>query len=172
MFLSPFLRSFSDPLSIALTVFVDSYLWRGLLWPELAGQYFNVYQGKSAEWGVCWLFNFTPWHSLMIFDIWQVSPFYVYFTTHLPKLLLTGLPLAILGLIVDSEARSLSIPYFAFILLLSFHGHKEWRFIIYVIPIWNIVAARGAAWLWVVSSNGPNTNLINKLVPVKIFDSS
>lgn len=114
--------------SLALTVLIDSYLWKQLVWPELAGQYFNVYQGKSAEWGV--------------------SPFHAYFVAHLPKLLLTGLPLAILGLIVDSEVRSLVVPYVTFMLLLSFHGHKEWRFIIYAVPIWNIAAGRGAAWLY------------------------
>jgi alpha-1,6-mannosyltransferase len=36
-----------------LTVAVDSYFWgRGAVWPELSGLYFNVYEGKSAEWGV------------------------------------------------------------------------------------------------------------------------
>ena len=39
--------------SLALTVLVDSYFWqRWPLWPELYGIYFNVVQGKSAEWGV------------------------------------------------------------------------------------------------------------------------
>lgn len=38
---------------IALTVVVDSYFWQKWpLWPELYGIYFNVVQGKSAEWGV------------------------------------------------------------------------------------------------------------------------
>lgn len=37
----------------ALTVLVDSYFWqRWPIWPELYGLYFNVLQGKSAEWGV------------------------------------------------------------------------------------------------------------------------
>jgi hypothetical protein len=35
------------------TVIVDSYFWdHWPLWPEFAGFYFNVYQGKSSEWGV------------------------------------------------------------------------------------------------------------------------
>jgi alpha-1,6-mannosyltransferase len=38
----------------AITISIDSYFWdRWPLWPEFAGLYFNVYQGKSAEWGVC-----------------------------------------------------------------------------------------------------------------------
>jgi alpha-1,6-mannosyltransferase len=37
----------------ALTVLVDSYLWQKWpLWAELYGIYFNVVQGKSADWGV------------------------------------------------------------------------------------------------------------------------
>lgn len=37
----------------ALTVSVDSYFWdRAFLWPEFNGIYFNVFEGKSSEWGV------------------------------------------------------------------------------------------------------------------------
>jgi hypothetical protein len=36
-----------------LTITVDSYFWnRYPLWPEFSGIYFNVVEGKSAEWGV------------------------------------------------------------------------------------------------------------------------
>jgi alpha-1,6-mannosyltransferase len=36
-----------------LTILVDSYFWgQHLLWPELYAVYFNVYQGKSSDWGV------------------------------------------------------------------------------------------------------------------------
>jgi alpha-1,6-mannosyltransferase len=41
--------------SIAVTLLVDSYFWQSwpwLTWPEMQGIYFNVVQGKSAEWGV------------------------------------------------------------------------------------------------------------------------
>lgn len=37
---------------LATTVLVDSYFWSELVWPELSGILFNVYEGKSAEWGV------------------------------------------------------------------------------------------------------------------------
>ena len=37
----------------AITVSIDSYFWdQWPLWPELFSIYFNVYEGKSAEWGV------------------------------------------------------------------------------------------------------------------------
>ncbi|KAI0760984.1 Alg9-like mannosyltransferase family-domain-containing protein [Trametes elegans] len=112
----------------ALTVLVDSYFWQKWpLWPELYGIYFNVLQGKSAEWGI------SPWH--------------MYFTSSLPKLLLSAAPLSILGALLDRRIRALLLPYVAFILLLSGLGHKEWRFVIYVVPVFNIAAARAAAWL-------------------------
>jgi hypothetical protein len=40
---------------------VDSYFWnKSLLWPEFSGIYFNVIQGKSAEWGVIVVFPAFP----------------------------------------------------------------------------------------------------------------
>jgi alpha-1,6-mannosyltransferase len=39
--------------SLALTVSIDSYFWdQWPLWPEVSSIYFNVYEGKSADWGV------------------------------------------------------------------------------------------------------------------------
>lgn len=114
--------------AVALTVAIDSYFWNQWpLWPELYGFYFNVYLGKSAEWGTS-----AP-HS--------------YFSIHLPKLLLGALPLAILGFILDYRVRSLLLAPVLFVLGLSALKHKEWRFVIYVVPLVNIAAARGARWL-------------------------
>ncbi|KAI9061200.1 glycosyltransferase family 22 protein [Trametes sanguinea] len=114
--------------SVVATVLVDSYFWqRWPLWPELYGVYFNVFEGKSADWGV--------------------SPYHTYFSGHLLKLLLSAAPLSALGALLESRIRSLLVPYLTFIVLISALGHKEWRFIIYVVPAFNIAAARGASWL-------------------------
>ncbi|KAF9260107.1 hypothetical protein L218DRAFT_962889 [Marasmius fiardii PR-910] len=115
--------------SIALTTSVDTYFWQApnLLWPELSGLYFNVIQGKSSEWGT--------------------SPPYTYFTAYLPKLLLTALPLSGLAFIFDHRIRSILLPYISFIVLISALGHKEWRFIVYVVPIFNVAASRTARWM-------------------------
>lgn len=61
------------------------------------------------------------------------------------------MPLALLGLIVDSHSRELVVAPVAFITLISFIGHKEWRFIVYIVPILNVIAARGASWMYVGS---------------------
>jgi alpha-1,6-mannosyltransferase len=43
--------------SVAVTVLIDSYFWdQWPLWPEIFSIYFNVYEGKSAEWGVSIIF--------------------------------------------------------------------------------------------------------------------
>ncbi len=54
-----------------------------------------------------------------------------------------------LGAILDKRIRGLLVPYVAFLLLISGLGHKEWRFVIYSVPAFNIAAARGANWLYV-----------------------
>ncbi|KAH9481156.1 putative Dol-P-Man:Man(7)GlcNAc(2)-PP-Dol alpha-1,6-mannosyltransferase [Psilocybe cubensis] len=115
-------------ISLLLTLFVDSYFWnKSLLWPEFSGIYFNVIEGKSSEWGT--------------------SPPLTYITSYLPKLLLGALPLSIIGFAIDHRIRSLLLPSMAFIALISNLGHKEWRFIIYVVPIFNVAAARGSKWM-------------------------
>ncbi|KAF4614053.1 hypothetical protein D9613_007414 [Agrocybe pediades] len=109
--------------SVSLTVLVDSYFWNAFpLWPEFSAIYFNVLEGKSAEWGV--------------------SPPSTYFISYLPKLLLGSLPLSIIGIFIDNRLRTLLLPALAFVALMSMLGHKEWRFIVYVVPACNIAAAR------------------------------
>ena len=72
---------------------------------------------------------------------------------YLPKLLLGSLPLSLFGAVIDSRIRSLLFPAVCFITLISWLGHKEWRFIIYVVPIFNIAAAHGASYLFVMISS-------------------
>ncbi|KAG8886848.1 dolichyl-P-Man:Man(7)GlcNAc(2)-PP-dolichol alpha-1,6-mannosyltransferase [Tulasnella sp. 332] len=113
----------------ACTIIVDSYFWQQFpLWPEVATIYFNIVQGKSSDWGV--------------------SPFRAYFTAFLPKMLHTSLPLAVFGILVDNTIGSMLLAPLFFVTCLSFIGHKEWRFVVYVAPIFNIVAARGASWVY------------------------
>ena len=51
--LIPLLYIYTQTFPPALTITVDSYFWnRYPLWPEFSSIYFNVVEGKSAEWGV------------------------------------------------------------------------------------------------------------------------
>ncbi|KAG7191459.1 dolichyl-P-Man:Man(7)GlcNAc(2)-PP-dolichol alpha-1,6-mannosyltransferase [Scheffersomyces spartinae] len=130
--------------------FVDSYFWGYWVIPEFSAMYFNVLQGKSSEWGV--------------------EPFWSYFTVHLPKLFkLILIPLLLKGFASDpaddgstgsnaaNDPAVVVVPHPArhglrilftssllYVIAMSFQPHKEWRFIIYVIPIFALQAANGA----------------------------
>jgi alpha-1,6-mannosyltransferase len=82
----------------------------------------------------------------------QTSPFYAYFLIHLPRLLQCWLPCALYACWVDTPALVLLAPAFAFVGLLSLLGHKEWRFIVYVVPLFNIAALQGQDLLCVRSA--------------------
>ncbi|RXK35039.1 hypothetical protein M231_07692 [Tremella mesenterica] len=131
--------------SLALSAPLDYYLWRQVLphptlptftstwqiiWPEASSMAYNVLEGGAAEWGI-------------------MSRHY-YFTNSLPKLLLGSLPFLLFGLAAWAGVLA-SIFGPAIITMvggMSFIGHKEWRFIVYVIPVLNLLAAITAAQMW------------------------
>lgn len=110
----------------ALTVAVDSSFWGYWTWPEAYGVWFNVVRNESAkQWGT------SPW--------W-------YYIKHLPLLLLAAGPFVLLAGLVQSVRRRVSwivgvLPAVAMIGAMSTLGHKEWRFIAYVVPWLNVPAA-------------------------------
>ncbi|KAJ7961976.1 Mannosyltransferase [Quillaja saponaria] len=111
-------------LSIGLTILVDSIMWKRLLWPEFEVFWFNSILNRSSEWGT--------------------HPFHWYFTSALPRSLLAAYPLSLLGILVDRRVRSFILPIFSFILLYSKLPHKELRFIISSVPVFNLSAAIAA----------------------------
>jgi alpha-1,6-mannosyltransferase len=54
----------------------------------------------------------------------------------------------VLNVATRQRSLDLLVPLLAFVALYSFLPHKEWRFIIYVIPGLTGVAAAGASWIW------------------------
>ncbi|WVW82300.1 hypothetical protein I302_104306 [Kwoniella bestiolae CBS 10118] len=121
-----------------------------VLWPELSALHYNLLQGQSANWGV------MPWH--------------YYLTNSLPKILMISLPLGgaagviwvlrMVGIKVGgkegakiSEGVGEILKVFGggvvcLIGAMSLVGHKEWRFIIYSVPILQLISSFGAAGLW------------------------
>ena len=82
-----------------------------------------------------------------------MSPWHFYFTSALPRLLLNPLTYGLILLAVSApatRARALAIliPTLSFVALYSLLPHKEWRFIIYVVPPLTVVSSLGASWLW------------------------
>ncbi|GAA5838529.1 hypothetical protein JCM11251_003417 [Rhodosporidiobolus azoricus] len=115
--------------SVAASIALDTPMWQSAswLWPEGQAAWFNVVEGKSAEWGV--------------------APFYFYLFPTLPRLLHLTLPFAFFSLAVDRRTRRLLWPCVGFIALMSLLTHKEWRFIVYVVPAFFIAAAAGVVGL-------------------------
>ncbi|CAA0820343.1 Dol-P-Man\\x3aMan(7)GlcNAc(2)-PP-Dol alpha-1-6-mannosyltransferase [Striga hermonthica] len=113
---------------IGLTVFVDSIPWRRLLWPEFEVFWFNSVLNKSSEWGT--------------------HAFHWYFTSALPRSLLAAYPLFALGVFLDRRVLLYIIPVFSFVLLYSKLPHKELRFIISSLPMFNFSAAVAASRIY------------------------
>ncbi|XP_019450137.1 PREDICTED: dol-P-Man:Man(7)GlcNAc(2)-PP-Dol alpha-1,6-mannosyltransferase isoform X1 [Lupinus angustifolius] len=109
---------------IGVTILVDSIMWKRLLWPEFEVFWFNSVLNKSSKWGT--------------------HAFHWYFTSALPRALLAAYPLSLFGLLVDRRVRSFTFPVLAFILLYSKLPHKELRFIISSVPIFNLSASIAA----------------------------
>ena len=125
-------------IGLTLTVPIDTFFWKTYppttLWPELSGFLYNIYHNNAQNWGT------EPWH--------------FYFTSALPRLLLNPLllqiclPFAILMPIFRRPATDILIPNLLFVGIYSFQPHKEWRFIIYVIPPLLAIASASASWIW------------------------
>ncbi|XP_073150158.1 dol-P-Man:Man(7)GlcNAc(2)-PP-Dol alpha-1,6-mannosyltransferase isoform X2 [Henckelia pumila] len=110
---------------IGLTILIDSVFWRKLLWPELEVFWFNSILNRSSEWGT---------HS-----------FHWYFTSALPRSLLAAYPLFLLGILLDRRVWFYIFPVLSFVLLYSKLPHKELRFIISSLPMFNFSAAMAAS---------------------------
>nr|XP_043624070.1 dol-P-Man:Man(7)GlcNAc(2)-PP-Dol alpha-1,6-mannosyltransferase isoform X1 [Erigeron canadensis] len=125
--------------SIGLTILVDSIMWQKLLWPEFNVFWFNSVLNRSSEWGT--------------------HPFYWYFTSALPRSLLAAYPLFMLGVILDKRIVFYILPVLSFVILYSKLPHKELRFVISSVPIFNLSAAIAASRIY----NNRKKNLWNLL---------
>ncbi|KAH7659253.1 Dolichyl-P-Man:Man(7)GlcNAc(2)-PP-dolichol alpha-1,6-mannosyltransferase protein [Dioscorea alata] len=126
-------------LCIGLTILVDTIMWGRVLWPELEVFWFNSVLNRSSEWGT--------------------HAFHWYFTSALPRSLLVAYPLFMLALLLDRRLWQYIVPVFSFVLIYSKLPHKELRFIIGAVPIFNVAAAITASrvynnrkktlWRWI-----------------------
>ncbi|XP_011406378.2 PREDICTED: dol-P-Man:Man(7)GlcNAc(2)-PP-Dol alpha-1,6-mannosyltransferase-like [Amphimedon queenslandica] len=139
--------TYSLPVGVALlglTVFVDSYFWRRWVWPEGEVLWYNTILNKSSNWGT--------------------SPVWWYFTSALPRSLLFSLFLIPYGMYYDfGRVTLLLIPALGFVGVYSLLPHKELRFIMYSIPLFNVASAVGHAQIW---KNKKKLHLIFPLISI------
>jgi alpha-1,6-mannosyltransferase len=145
-------------IGLLCTIPLDSFFWQSFpLWPEWIAFYYNTIQGHSADWGV------SPWHH--------------YFANALPRLLLNPatfllcIPVALLNVATRRRSLDLLTPLLSFVALYSFLPHKEWRFIIYVIPGLTGVSAAGASWIWTRRSKSIIYALLSLVLAASILFS-
>lgn len=143
-------------IGLLCTVSIDSFFWQSFpLWPEWIAFYYNTIQGHSADWGV------SPWH--------------FYFANALPRLLLNPatyllcIPVAVLNAATRRRSLDLLIPLLSFVALYSFLPHKEWRFIIYILPGLTGVASAGASWIWTRRSKSAIYAFLSLLLATSIL---
>lgn len=172
IFTNTFLLVAGTLVGVVLTAGIDSYFWGHWLVPEFEGFKFNIVHGQSVNWGV--------------------EPYRAYFTKyitnffrppHVTVLSLLGFftdpaydgkPIEVTEdqkLVISHPARhSLRILYLAsliYVALMSFQPHKEWRFIVYVIPVFTLLAANGLTALF----HKRGTSLAHKLLLVILLAS-
>ena len=71
----------------------------------------------------------------------QTQPLWWYFLSALPKCLLLPVLFLPYGLYIDRRSHVIFISATIYVALYSFLPHKELRFIIYTVPLFNLVAA-------------------------------
>lgn len=173
LFHNVFMLAAGSIVGLVATYTVDSYFWGYSVLPELLAFVFNVIAGNSAAWGT--------------------EPYFSYFTKYITNFFRPPhvLILAVLGLrsdpaddgtpmkltedkrlIVTHPARNslrvLAVSAILFVATMSFQPHKEWRFIVYVIPVFTLLAANGFAGLWLKKSR----LIAHKLLIVLMFTST
>lgn len=138
---------------LTATVVVDSYFWQQFpLWPELAAFKFNVISGQASAWGT--------------------HPWYFYFANSIPRLLLNpltylvGIPSSLFLPSTRRASISLVVPSLAYVALYSFLPHKEWRFIIYIIPPLTAAAALGTSYIWTHRTRSTLYRVLSILIPL------
>ncbi|KAL8949108.1 MAG: hypothetical protein Q9222_004751, partial [Ikaeria aurantiellina] len=81
------------------------------------------------------------------------------------------IPFAALQPAIRRHNRILVLPNLVFVTLYSFQPHKEWRFIVYVVPPFLTAAALGANWIWTRRSKTVVYRLLSLILLASVLAS-
>lgn len=116
-------------IGLTISLQVDSYFWQQVpMLPEAAGFYYNVILGKASKWG-----RSPPYQYILDITKVMLNPM--------------ALPLMAFGASMDERINLELIPALVYVGILSLQAHKEWRFIVYIFPMFTVMMATGAAWM-------------------------
>ena len=152
-------------LGLLATVVVDSYFWGRLVVPEVESFVFNIADAKSAEWGVeLW----SAYFQLYLFKLFRLpiillSSFRRFYNTDPTYDGLTNLKRAV-SHPARHSLRILNDSSMLYLAVMSFQPHKEWRFIIYVVPVFTLQAATVLTQISSDTRLIPNAKLTNKWI--------
>lgn len=128
---------------------IDSYFWSESTIPEIESFIFNVIHGQSENWGV--------------------EPVWAYWVKYLPRIFITNgfiTPVCALAFSIGSfrstnwkrkldrvnyEIGTITVLVWStllFIGVLSINGHKEWRFLMFTIPVLTLGGASSLDYLY------------------------
>lgn len=138
---------------LGLTFSIDSYFWGRATVPELEAFVFNVVSGNSAKWGVepyaayfkKYILNFFRPPHVLIFSIFGFLE---------DPVIEKNPPVTsekqgeVITHPAKNSLRILAVSALLFVSIMSFQPHKEWRFIVYIVPVFFLLAGNGAARLW------------------------
>ncbi|KIV84903.1 hypothetical protein PV11_00652 [Exophiala sideris] len=135
---------------LLLTVSIDTFFWqsRTLLWPELAAFLSNIFPSDDS----------------LGASAWGTSPWYWYFTSALPRLLLNPallllIPWGLKATTLRPAIIDLILPSLSYVTAYSVLPHKETRFIFPVVPAVTAAVAVCAAYI----SNRADRSVLYKL---------
>jgi Alg9-like mannosyltransferase family len=150
----------SGIVATAATVTVDTELWSSPSFPELEALLFNVVDGHASDWGV------EPWY---------------FYLLSLPKLLLNPLAPMLLASsvvitfytstsVVDTlrKLRYILVVPALYVAALSLLDHKEWRFVIYVVPLLTTATSISAAYIFLHRKDSRAYRFLNSLLILSI----
>eukprot|EP00953_Heterococcus_sp_UTEX-ZZ885_P032859 17136-Heterococcus_DN1.PRE.7 len=134
---------------LAVSTAIDRWLYGQWVFVPYQFLKFNVLDGKSALFGVQ---TVNCSNELTLYSIFHTlnspTPWHWLFTQGAPAVLGASLPLFILGAAVaPADQRSAALLVLWFIAVHSISAHKEFRFLLPVLPLKNIYAGYGLQWL-------------------------
>ncbi|KAL8705340.1 MAG: hypothetical protein Q9201_001539 [Fulgogasparrea decipioides] len=145
-------------IGLLLSVPIDSLSWQRFpLWPELSAFNYNILHSQSSKWGT------SPWH--------------FYLTSAIPRLLfnpviyIVCIPLAFAQPALRRPVTDLILPNISFVALYSLQPHKEWRFVIYIIPPLLTAASLGANWIWIRRSKSSAYRILSLALVASVMGS-